>query len=426
LAVLGSLYFNHRRDRDFYQVKHLGLIAAVFVAFLALGRFLIIDRTLVPYLFPVAAFGLTLSIIYDFEFGTLLSLFLSILLGFGKSRGAELMLFYLLPSMVGMLTIGRARRISSFIGSGFITGLVGMGVVAAFRLGDVYTDMLGLTSLELASLVNGLLAGSLALLLQFLFSQILDIPTTLQLIDVSRPDHPLLQYLLRNAPGSYQHSLMVSNLCEQAAGAVGADRLLVRVGALFHDCGKANNPQFFIENQVKDKLDSHDDLDPATAAATIIQHVPDGVALARKYHLPSRIIDFIREHHGTMVTVYQYSQAIAQAENPEDVNITLFTYPGPKPQSRETAILMLADGTEARARAETPHTDNELRDLIRKSIAMYKDAGQLEETELTLKDLKVIEDSFFETLQRSYHPRIPYPQISKKAKRPAESELAQK
>jgi putative nucleotidyltransferase with HDIG domain len=215
-------------------------------------------------------------------------------------------------------------------------------------------------------------------------------------------------------------------MAEQAAKDIGADQLLTRVAALYHDAGKAANPSFFIENQISSDINAHDDLDPYLSAATIIQHVPDGVALAKKYHLPSRIIDFIREHHGTMVTVYQYSQAIAQAENPEDVNITLFTYPGPKPQSRETAILMLADGTEARARAETPHTDNELRDLIRKSIAMYKDAGQLEETELTLKDLKVIEDSFFETLQRSYHPRIPYPQINKKAKRPAESELAQK
>jgi len=128
-----------------------------------------------------------------------------------------------------------------------------MAVVAAFRLGDIYTDTIGITSLVSASLINGLLAGSLALLLQFIFSQVLDIPTTLQLIDVARPDHPLLQYLLRNAPGSYQHSLLVSNLCEQAAGAIGADRLLIRVGALFHDCGKANNPQFFIENQIKEQ-----------------------------------------------------------------------------------------------------------------------------------------------------------------------------
>lgn len=416
IAVLSVLYFHHRQEKDFYSPKHLILIAATLIAFLGIGRFVVIDRTIIPYIYPVAAFGLTLAIIYNFEFGMVMSLFLSVLLTFERNREAELALFYLLPTLVGMLTIGRARRLSSFIGSGLVTGLVGMAVVAAFRLGDIYTDTIGITSLVSASLINGLLAGSLTLLLQFIFSQVLDIPTTLQLIDVARPDHPLLQYLLRNAPGSYQHSLLVSNLCEQAAGAIGADRLLIRVGALFHDCGKANNPQFFIENQIKDKIDAHDDLDPATAAAIIIQHVPDGVALAKKYRLPSRIIDFIREHHGTMVTVYQYSQALATAESPDEIDISVFTYPGPKPQSKETAILMLADGTEARSRAETPHNDEEVRDLIRKTIAMYKDAGQLEETDLTLKDLKVIEDSFYETLQRSYHPRIQYPQIKTKAK----------
>jgi len=203
----------------------------------------------------------------------------------------------------------------------------------------------------------------------------------------------------------------VSNLAEQAAEAIGADRMLVRVGALFHDAGKANNPQFFIENQVKDKLDSHDNLDPVTAAATIIQHVHDGVALAKKYRLPSRVIDFMREHHGTMLTMYQYSQAATAADDPNTINKALFTYPGPKPQSRETAILMLSDGTEARSRSETPRTDEEIRSLIRKTIDMYKNEGQLDATDLTLKDLSTIEESFFRTLQRSYHPRIQYPNL---------------
>ncbi len=234
-----------------------------------------------PYLYPVAAFGLTLSIIFNLEIGVVMSLFLAILMVFNNTREAELSVFYLVPAIVGMLTIGRARRISAFLAAGLLTGMAAMAVVVAFRLGDTYTDLLGLTSLMASALINGLAAGSLALLLQYVVSQILDVPTALQLLDVSRPDHPLLQYILRNAPGSYQHSLLVSNLAEQAAEAIGADRMLVRVGALFHDAGKANNPAFFIENQGKDKLDSHDNLDPATAAATIIQHVHDGVALAK-------------------------------------------------------------------------------------------------------------------------------------------------
>ncbi len=411
IAVITALYFIRRQDQPFFSIKALLVIASMFILFLALGRFLVVNRTIVPYLYPVAAFGLTLSIIFNLEIGVVMSLFLAILMVFNNTREAELSVFYLVPAIVGMLTIGRARRISAFLAAGLLTGVAAMAVVVAFRLGDTYTDLIGLTSLMASALINGLAAGSLALLLQYVVSQILDIPTALQLQDVSRPDHPLLQYILRNAPGSYQHSLLVSNLAEQAAEAIGADRMLVRVGALFHDAGKANNPAFFIENQGKDKLDSHDNLDPATAAATIIQHVHDGVALAKKYRLPSRVIDFIREHHGTMLTLYQYSQATAAADDPESVNKALFTYPGPKPQSRETAILMLADGTEARSRSETPRSDDEIRALIRKTIDTYKNEGQLDATDLTLKDLSTIEESFFQTLQRSYHPRIQYPTL---------------
>ncbi len=288
IAVITALYFIRRQDQPFFSIKALLVIASMFILFLALGRFLVVNRTIVPYLYPVAAFGLTLSIIFNLEIGVVMSLFLAILMVFNNTREAELSVFYLVPAIVGMLTIGRARRISAFLAAGLLTGVAAMAVVVAFRLGDTYTDLLGLTSLMASALINGLASGSLALLLQYVVSQILDIPTALQLLDVSRPDHPLLQYILRNAPGSYQHSLLVSNLAEQAAEAIGADRMLVRVGALFHDAGKANNPAFFIENQGKDKLDSHDNLDPAIAAATIIQHVHDGVALAKKYRLPSR------------------------------------------------------------------------------------------------------------------------------------------
>lgn len=411
IAVLAALYFVRRQDRPFFSTKALLVIAATFIIFLVLGRFLVMNRTILPYLYPVAAFAITLAILYDLEIGIVMGVFLAVLMVFDNPREAELGVFYVLPTIVGMLVIGRARRISAFLGAGLLTGLASMLVVVAFRLGDSATDLVGLASLTASALINGLTSGSLALLLQYLISQILDMPTALELLDISRPDHPLLQYILRNAPGSYQHSLLVSNLAEQAAEAIGADRMLVRVGALFHDAGKASNPQFFIENQVKEKLDSHDELDPVVASATIIQHVHDGVTLAKKYRLPSRVIDFIREHHGTMLTLYQYSQAVAAADDPASINKDLFTYPGPKPQSKETAILMLSDGTEARSRAETPRNDEEIRALIRKTIAMYKDEGQLDDTDLTLKDLHTIEDSFFKTLQRSYHPRIQYPNL---------------
>lgn len=405
-------YFLRRKLNELNNNTAILLIAVTFLVFLAITRFFIIDRTVVPYVFPMAAFGLTLSIIFNIEAGMVFSIVLGVLAPFGTSRGFELALFYTIPSIIGILTIGKSKRIANFFGAGVAIGLVGIGIVLAFRLGDSLTDWIGIASLSAVSLINGIASAGLTLLLQFAYSQLLDITTPLQLLDTARPDHPLLQFMLRNAPGSYQHSLQVSNLAEHAAEAIGADTLLVRVGAIYHDCGKAVNPQFFIENQVKEKIDSHDDIDPATAAATIIQHVTDGVELAKKYRLPTRIIDFIKEHHGTLLTQYQYTQAIKEVEDPEDVDIQLFKYPGPPPRSRETALLMLSDGMEARARAEQPKDEIELKVLIAKVIDYYRNQNQLNNTDLTLKDLEVIADSFFITLRGIYHPRIQYPAIS--------------
>jgi uncharacterized domain HDIG len=201
-------------------------------------------------------------------------------------------------------------------------------------------------------------------------------------------------------------------LAEQAAEDIGADALLVRVGALYHDAGKAINPLFFVENQVPGKLNPHDDLDPVTSAATIIQHITDGVLLARKYHLPPKIQDFIREHHGTLFTRYQYTKAVqAAGNNPDEVNQDLFRYPGPKPQSRETALIMLADGCEARARAEIPKDEEELRTMVKKVFDFVEREGQLDDTTFTFRDLNQASESFVNTLKNTYHPRLQYPEL---------------
>ncbi len=256
-------------------------------------------------------------------------------------------------------------------------------------------------------------SASLTLILQFLFAQLLGLTTALQLLELSRPDHPLQQFILQNAPGTYQHSLQVAIMAEQAADRIGADTLLVRVGAVYHDAGKALNPSFYIENQIPGKLNPHDDLDPVVSAQTIIRHVTDSVHLGKKYRLPSRIIDFMREHHGTMLTRYQFARALeASRDDPEKVDILLFRYPGPRPQSRETALLMLADGCQARARADLPQNEEELILLVRKVINYCEQEGQLDDTRLTLKDLTAITEAFVKTLQNTYHPRIRYPEIN--------------
>jgi putative nucleotidyltransferase with HDIG domain len=258
--------------------------------------------------------------------------------------------------------------------------------------------------------VNGLASASIALLLQYPLAQFLGLPTPLQLREISHPDFPLLQMFLLNAPGTYQHSLQVANLAEQAAEKIGADPLLTRVGALFHDIGKVKDPSFFIENQAPGNLNTHVDITPEQAAQKIIQHVLDGVALAHKYRLPNRIDDFILEHHGTMVTRYQYNQALEKAGGDAgQVDAERFRYPGPRPRSRETAILMIADGAEARARAEGAENDEDLRAIVRSVIERIQKENQLDNAPLTMRDLSLVTDSFVATLRGTYHPRIQYP-----------------
>jgi len=412
LSILVGLYFYNQRKNSAYTLKALILISLTFLVFLFFARFVINNRTIVPYIYPIAAFSLTLSIIFNFEIAAFFSIILGVMSAYGMSNGLDLTIFYIIPTILGILSLGKARRISVFLGAGLTIGAAGIGIILGYRLPDSMTDWVGLATLAGASLINGVGASAMTLLLQYLFAQILRTTTPLQLLDISRPDHPLLQQMLRNAPGSYQHSLQVANLAEQAAEAIGADSLLVRVGAIYHDCGKSLNPQFFIENQVQEKLDPHDDIDPVTSAQTIISHVTDGVKLARKYKLPKRIIDFIREHHGTMYTQYQYTQALNNAEKHNQVDKSLFTYPGPRPQSRETALLMLADSTEARARADVPKDENDLHELIDSVFEKYEKNKQLDDTNLTLRDLQTVKDSFFHTLKGYYHPRVKYPTLT--------------
>jgi hypothetical protein len=261
-----------------------------------------------------------------------------------------------------------------------------------------------------AAMINGLISASLAILLFAFLAQLIGVVTPMQLTDLSRPEHPLLRILLRDAPGTYQHSLQVSNLAEMAAERIGADAQLTRVGALYHDIGKTANPIFFIENLPPGYTNPHEALDPGSSAAIIIQHVKDGLQLGRKYRLPPRILDFITEHHGTSLARYQYVNAVRAANGDEiQVDRAQYCYPGPRPQSRETAILMLADGSEARVRAERPTDDEKLRDLIQRVVSDRIASGQLEDARLTLQELARIIDAFTEVLRGVYHPRLHYP-----------------
>jgi len=403
------LYFHRRQRLGFlYEPRSLLVMAFSYLFFLIAARLVIPDNVLLPYLYPLPALGMLLVNLFGLESGLVISIIAAILATYNFR--ADLLPYHLLTSLFGVLALGPARRFWSYLWASVAVIGAGGAILVAFRFAEGTLDWIGMIQLLLAATGSGLLSAALALLGQYFLAQWLGLVTPLHLLEISRPDFPLLQFFLRNAPGTYQHSLQVANLAEQAAEAIGADPLLTRVGALFHDIGKALNPAFFIENQAPGQLNTHQDMNPHQAAAIIIQHIRDGVALARKYRLPRRIDDFILEHHGTMITRYQYNQALQQAGgDPSKVDLEKFRYPGPRPRSRETAILMLADSAEARARASSPRDEEEIRALVRGVIEQAQKDGQLDHTNLTLHDLHLIVESFVNTLRGTYHPRIQYP-----------------
>ncbi|MFZ6026880.1 MAG: HD family phosphohydrolase [Chloroflexota bacterium] len=421
VTVMALFVLYLRRYPTYLQdLRALVLIDLLLLFFLLGARVTVAGHTVLPYLFPLAAFSLSLTALYGPDLAMWINLPLALLVAYGLPNALDLTLFYTLGSLFGILTLRRAQRLTMFFWAAIAIAISGSMVVVAYRLPQASTDWLGLATLTLAACFNGVAAAGISILLQYILAQPLGRVTALQLIELSRPDHPLLQFILQNAPGTYQHTVQVATLAEQAAERIGANPLLTRVGGLYHDVGKALNPAFFIENQLGSELNPHHHIDAVAAAATIIQHVVDGLELARRYRLPRQIQAFISEHHGTMMARYQYAQAVEQAGGDESVvDKSLFSYPGPRPQSRETALLMLADGCEARVRAERPKDEQALREAIRSLIENRFKIGQLDDTDLTLKDLNTITEAFTASLRGIYHPRIQYPTLEKAASEPA-------
>ena len=404
------LYFSRRHLSFLTNARSLVVVALLFILFVVSARLTIVDRTILPYAFPLSALGLLIATLFGVEAGIVFSIIISLLVPYNLPNAFDLTPYYLLSSLTGVLVLGNARRVWTFFRAGMAVAGAGMAMLLAFRVPFTTMDAVALLQLAGAAIFSGLAASSIALLLQYFLAQTLGLTTALQLIEISRPDFPLLQFFLRNAPGTYQHSLQVANLAEQAAELIGADALLTRVGALFHDVGKSMNPTFFIENQPQGEMNTHEDISPAESAQTIIAHVPDGVTLARKHRLPRRIDDFILEHHGTMLTRYQYTQALKDVDGDKSrVDESQFHYPGPRPHSRETALLMIADGSEARARAERPQNEEAIRNIVLSTIEQAQKQGQLDETQLTLRDLSTITEAFVNILRGTHHPRIAYP-----------------
>jgi putative nucleotidyltransferase with HDIG domain len=407
IVVVLALYIVRHQPLLLGRPRRELLLLLLLVSAGVISRVLLPGHTLMPYLYPAAAIAMMVTILLDVQLAMVVSALVAILVGLSAGGSLEVAVYALMGGMIGGLALWRMDHLGHFISAGIYVALTNMAVILAFRLQGQSYDPVGLLQLLAMGALSGVLSSSLTFIAFSFIGRVFGITTSLQLLELARPTHPLFRQLLLKAPGTYYHSILVSNLAESAAETVGADALLARVGSYYHDIGKTSRPYFFAENQSNEE-NPHDRLDPKTSAEIVIGHVLDGVAMASRGGLPDRIIDFIAEHHGTNLVTYFFRQA-SQSDNGNPVQEEDFRYPGPRPQTRETAIVMLADSIEAAVRANRPATQAEMERIIRQIMNDRLVSGQLDESDLTLRDLDKIREAFIGILQGVFHPRIQYP-----------------
>ena len=407
-TALLFLYLERFQPEALWRGQQLLLLVLLVSFFVLIAGLMVRGGFVLRYLSPTPALAILVAGTLGPHAGVAVGIFTGLVSGAIADYSLELAVYAGLGSAMAALTLGRIERIRALFRAGGYAAMVHVATVVAFSVPlNVAQPNEPLVS-ALAGVANGGLSASLALGGLFLIGPLFDIITTMRLIELSRPNHPLLQRLLREAPGTYHHSLMVANLAEQAAERIGADALLTRVGAYYHDIGKIAQPYFFIENQVEE-ANPHSRLDPHASATVIIDHVRDGTTIARRYRLPYRVRAFIPEHHGTSWVSFFYKRAVEQAGDAELVNEEEFHYPGLVPQSKETALVMLADACEAAVRAKRPKSAEEIAEIVNRVIDQRVDDGQLSECDLTLRELSTIRETLVSSLRGVFHPRIDYP-----------------
>jgi hypothetical protein len=408
--ILGLSLARYQPDLLTGRSRNVALVGLLFIALVAFASMTVPGRVVLPYIFPAAALSMSVTVLLNSELAIVATLTLACLVGYIGDNSLGLATYAAAGGVVAALVLRRVERVNAFFRVGvFYVGLTNLAVVSVFYLPGDDVDLVGALTLTGAALLNGLLSASLTLTVFFIVGSFFDVTTALKLLELLQPSHPLLNQLLVKAPGTYHHSLLIANLAEQAAERIGANALLTRTGAFYHDIGKTVRPHFFTENQM-DGVNPHDHLDPYTSADIIRSHVTDGLDLARRYRLPSRVRAFIAEHHGDSFVSFMYRRAVEAAGGDESkVDESRFRYVGPKPQSRETALLMLADTTEAITKSKSPKSEQELEEAVNLAITARLQQGQLDECDLTLRDLQTIRRSFVSTLKGMYHTRIEYP-----------------
>ena len=365
-----------------------------------------------PYLIPLACTPILLTLLLNYRISLVVSITNIILMAVAVSFNIEIIILAIVSVIVGATFLKKMQQRNDIVYSCIYIAI--LNGVMTLSISALVTSNLKEILLDTAFiLVGSLLSGILSTGLLPFFESMFDIVTNVKLLELSNPNNPLLKKLLMEAPGTYHHSVIVANLAEVATEAVGGNALLARIGAYYHDIGKTKKPYFFKENQLG-KENPHDDITPELSKLLIISHVKDGLELAREYKLPKVIQDFIPTHHGKTLVKYFYLTAKNNAENPDDIKEEDYMYPGPKPKTKEQCILMLADSVEAAVRSISNPTKEKIENMVDNIVKDKLSSGQLDDSQLTISDVKKIKKCFLKTLNGIYHERIEYPKDKRK------------
>ncbi|MDG1572642.1 HDIG domain-containing protein [Robiginitalea sp. M366] len=363
------------------------------------------DEQLV-FVVPLCVLPLILKTFFDARLGLFAHVLAVLILGFVVPNSYEYIFLQIIAGIVTILTVSELyKRANLFISVGQITLIYILGYFAFHIIHEGNLD-----NVIWANFGFFLLNGMITLFVQpliYIYEKMFGMVSDVSLLELSDTNSRLLKELSTKAPGTFNHSLQVANLAEAAANEVGANAMLVRVGALYHDIGKMNNPTYFTENQTTN-INPHDDLAPAESAGIIIRHVIEGIELARKYNLPDRVIDFIRTHHGTTLVYYFYKKAREKAGG--EVDQKPFRYPGPIPFSKETAILMMADSVEAASKSLVNPTFSIIDEFVDRIVGGQMQAGQFLNSDITLKEIETVKKVLKQRLTNIYHLRVEYPE----------------
>jgi putative nucleotidyltransferase with HDIG domain len=382
------------------------------LAFLVLSIYLVLTALVMripaldPHLIPVVFVSLMMTACFGIQTAVIFTIFASLLIVTHTNLAASYSFISILAGTAAIISMAQLRERRNFytvfiyVSAAYVIGIAGFGITEGISLRAFLRD-------SLLAVANSLACTIVVMFLLPIFESLFDVTTNFTLMELSDLNRPLLRRLILEAPGTYHHSLMVGNLVEAVAGEVGANGLRARVGAYYHDIGKLTKPEYYFENQ-GEGVNKHEKLAPSMSALILGSHVKDGIELARREKLPGIVVDTIREHHGTTVMAFFYQKAL-EYDSRDSVNIDDFRYPGPRPQSKENALIMLADSAEAAVRSLKDPTAPKIRAIVQRIFEARMNDGELDECSLSLRDIAVIREKFIQLLIGIFHARVAYP-----------------